>query len=522
MNISNAAQHRGLLVFHLALLLATVAPMLSVEIPPLADLPNHLARLHILANLETIPALKENYQVVPTITPNLLVDWMLTPMARIWSVYDVGRAFVVASMAITYGGVLLLNVMLSSRLTVWPALALPILYNHAFSWGFLNFNFGVGVVLWAFALWLCLRKRNAVVRSAALLSISAVLYLTHMLAFGLFAAVVSAHSLSVAYRQNGPRAVAILRELISVIPPFVLTLVAYVLWLENDEAVGKKLIDYGDITRKPAALVSPTMFSDSLADGVLLMFYLIAGLHLARRKKMLLAENMALPLICLAIICLVMPNTLLGVWGVDFRLPPVLLMLLIAATQPETLMARPQQKMAAIMIATVVMARVVTVWPQLQQANRQFLEFKNATHTIAEGSRVLVSGDDIPGRLALPERAYLNLALIAVIERNAFVPGLFTGNMQVRPAARNREIDAVVNPAVRSEDIVLGLDPDFSAYYLNRTDHPNGRVYWAGWPKHFDYLVRINPAPLDDRVSAELETVLHYSYFEIARIRKSK
>ncbi len=57
-----------LLGFHVALLFATIAPVLSVEIPPLADLPNHLARLHILANLENEPALQANYEIVPRLT----------------------------------------------------------------------------------------------------------------------------------------------------------------------------------------------------------------------------------------------------------------------------------------------------------------------------------------------------------------------------------------------------------------------------------------------------------------------
>lgn len=117
----------GILVgFHVALLLVTITPILLVEILPLGDFPNHLARLYILANLDAVPALQQNYQIVPTLTPYLLVDWMLTPLARIWSVYDVGRAFVAATMAMAYVGILVLSVAFFSRLTAWPALALPI------------------------------------------------------------------------------------------------------------------------------------------------------------------------------------------------------------------------------------------------------------------------------------------------------------------------------------------------------------------------------------------------------------
>ena len=215
-----------------------------------------------------------------------------------------------------------------------------------------------------------------------------------------------------------------------------------------------------------------------------------------------------------------MPNTLMGVWGVDFRLPPVLLMFLIAVTQPEILTARPAQPAVMAVVTALVLVRAVSLWPQLQLADRQFLEFKNATHEIDEGSRVLVSNDLIRGAHALSIRAFLHLQLIAVIERNAFAPELFTGITQVRPTARNRDIDAGAGPVLRSKDIVMGLEPGFISRYRNRTFDAYSRVYWADWPKNFDYLVRINPKTLDDRVAAELESITRYSFFEIAKVRK--
>jgi hypothetical protein len=144
------------------------------------------------------------------------------------------------------------------------------LYNYAFSWGFMNFNVGVGLMFWALALWLRLRHRGAWVRLAVLLILSAALYLTHMRAFGIFALIVGGHSLSVAWRRKGPMAGAIFRELVSVVPPFVLTLSVYAFWLANDGVMGEKVTTYGNVSEKIATLVSPTMFSNSLVDWALL------------------------------------------------------------------------------------------------------------------------------------------------------------------------------------------------------------------------------------------------------------
>lgn len=102
-----------------------------MEMPPLVDLPNHLARLHVLANHATDPALRENYAVIEHVSPYLLVDYLLTPLVRTFGVYDLGRGFVIVSMVTIYAGVLAISIVHFKRLTIWPALALPILFNHS-------------------------------------------------------------------------------------------------------------------------------------------------------------------------------------------------------------------------------------------------------------------------------------------------------------------------------------------------------------------------------------------------------
>lgn len=508
----------GLATLHAGLLLLTVAPILAVDIPALGDYPNHLARLTILATLDAVPALQQNYEIVPTLTPYLLVDWILTPFVRLWGAYPVGRGFVAAAMAITYGGILSLSCAQFGRLTAWPAMALPLLYNYAFSWGFMNFSFGIGLMFWALRLWLHLQTRRIGIQVAFLLGAGAILYLTHMLAFGLFALIAGSHRLSAAWRSHGGRASALAREVAPVAIPLSLILAVYAVWSANDGMPGAKVTAYGSAVEKAATLVSPTMFSNSLPDWLLLAAYLVGAVFLIGRRKLRLADDMALPLVAFGVVCLLMPNTLLGVWGVDFRLPPVLLMLAVASTCPKTVSERPAPRLLVIGAIVLVVFRVATVWPQLDQADRQFAEFRSAIQEIAPGSSVLVSIDEPKGRLALPRRAYWNLALLAVIERSAFVPILFTGVTQVRPTEAVRDLDSATGDPLRSEDLLAGLDPQFIALNRNRVLDAYHRVYWADWPGHFDYLIRISPAELDPRIAARLGPVSRHSFFEIARI----
>ena len=55
---------RFLLAIYLLLGVAALLPLALVDLPALVDYPNHLARLHIVANIGTDEALAANYQVV--------------------------------------------------------------------------------------------------------------------------------------------------------------------------------------------------------------------------------------------------------------------------------------------------------------------------------------------------------------------------------------------------------------------------------------------------------------------------
>jgi hypothetical protein len=78
-----------------------------------------------------------------------------------------------------------------------------------------------------------------------------------------------------------------------------------------------------------------------------------------------------------------------------------------------------------------------------------------------------------------------------------------------------------VSATLPTEAIAQGLDPAFVAANRNRVIDAYDRIYWAAWDKHFGYLIRINPAPMDDRIAARLGPVSRHSFFEIARVRRA-
>src|SRR5450432_1539959 len=76
----------------LALLCAVLlSPLLLVEVPPLLDYPNHLARLYVLAFGQHDPVLATMYVAHWAIIPNLAIDLIMPPVLHLLPVHVAGR-----------------------------------------------------------------------------------------------------------------------------------------------------------------------------------------------------------------------------------------------------------------------------------------------------------------------------------------------------------------------------------------------------------------------------------------------
>jgi hypothetical protein len=126
-------------------------PIFSVLVPPLVDYPNHLARMHILSAYADSVALQANYVVSWKLEPYLAMDLIVPQLAHFMSIYTAGRVFLCACLFLFVLGTAAVNAALFRRLSLWPAGSALFAYNLMFSLGFVNYLFGVGVGLFAFA-----------------------------------------------------------------------------------------------------------------------------------------------------------------------------------------------------------------------------------------------------------------------------------------------------------------------------------------------------------------------------------
>lgn len=181
-------KNRQILMLMLLAFLVSLVPLTLVSMPPIADLPNHLARIHILRTAGADPVLNQYYVVAWGILPNLVMDWLL--VALDWIPLMAAGSFSVAlTFLLILTGVLLLQHTLLGRLSVIALFAVLLLYNRMLLWGMVNYLMGVGVLLIAFALWVRMRddaptKRIVVSSLMALAVFFAISFLWYLRAFG--------------------------------------------------------------------------------------------------------------------------------------------------------------------------------------------------------------------------------------------------------------------------------------------------------------------------------------------------
>jgi hypothetical protein len=203
-NVLTAASRRGAATAAwpaalIGLSMVLLAPLLIVDVPPLLDYPNHLARLFVLASLPHDPIVARFYAAHWSIIPNLALDLAGPPLLHILPVHVVGRLLIAAAILLPVLGTIAYHAALGGR---WWALGVGLVaYNSCLHGGFLNFQIGIGVALLLAAAWLRWREQHPVRAIAAATSGSPILFACHLMGLLFFALLVGGAELFRLYRD---------------------------------------------------------------------------------------------------------------------------------------------------------------------------------------------------------------------------------------------------------------------------------------------------------------------------------
>ncbi len=416
---------RAFLPLFLALLALVCAPLALSVLPPLLDYPNHLARMYLLANLDHAPVLRQFYQLAWRPLPDLAMDALVPPLLHVMPLEWAGKLFLVATYALLTSGVAVLHRVLFGRWSAWPCLAFLLIYNRLLLWGFLNFLFGLGLALWAFAAWAAWRERGVAWRLGCGLVLALAVYFAHLMAFGVYGALVLSYEAAMLRREHASplaAARALLVAFLPLLPPLALFAMIFIP-LHGSAGMAAFGIQFARPVRKLDLLFNVFDAYSRPADIACFAAALL-GMGLAYwRHWVRLAPGIGVVLIVLAALYLLMPSTLFGATSADHRLPLVMALLLIGGSTWQA-PSRSLQRVffgAALAMLVLRLGMVATSW---QASGRVYAEILPGLDLLPEGGCLAVAypGEDIHAE-ATP---LVHLPVLAIARREAFVPSLFT------------------------------------------------------------------------------------------------
>ena len=424
------------------LFLVAALPLLSVELPPLFDYPNHLARMDLLRRLPASETLQQYYELRWRIIPNLGMDLVVPMLARIIPLAWAGKVFILASLALVAAGAALVHRTVSGRWSIWPLSAFLLLYSRVLLWGFLGYLFGVGLALVAFALWISLSEKRASARLTVSAIAALVLFFVHLMACVIYAVLVAGYELGLLWRRwPMPWWHMIARMAIAAapfLPPFALLVFA-------GDGQGLGAIHYGRIDRKLDLLFSVFDNYDRIFDvGCFVLLVLAAVLGFLRRH-LVVHPALLPPLGLLAIVYLAAPSQLMTASAVDHRLPLVIGTVLTAATISPRL-SRSGIRLVALACVALFLARMADVWVHWQRADAVYARLLPILDQVPAGGRLAVGyPPDAIGSTAVP---ITHLPVLAIVRRDAFVPTLFAnrGQQPVALAPEAERLAALARP----------------------------------------------------------------------------
>jgi hypothetical protein len=462
-------------MFFLFLLLISV-PVWTHALPPLSDYVNHLARMHVIANIDKNAYLAKFYQIDWQIIPNLTMDLVVPWLMRFVNVYVAGKIFTVFMFAVIGSGVLVLNRVLGGRWSLVPLAVFPLLYNFVFLVGLINYLFGVGVALWALAGWIWLRNRPWPYRFGLSTLSVAVLFFCHLSALGVYGMGVLAFELMRLWDRRDRKSLKpALAEFVLSGFPF---LVAVPLLAASPTMRLATRYEWEPLGKIDGLIYVFAVYSDVVTIGMLAV--LIAAGVWAVRHRLLGFNRFGWWILGVGmVVYLALPRVFFDSYMADQRVAVPLVYMLIACVDLDLRLRMVRRGFIVILLVllAVRMTEVDVSWSDLSEGEN---ELRASARQIQRGSKVFVAYADRASGGEVRDLGLVHAPCVAMIDRSALVTTAFTvvGKqvMQVRPEYRDM---------VDTED---GTPPSTAQLVVSATrpteDMPD---FWRRWTE-FDYL----------------------------------
>ncbi len=467
-----------LITLIVAFLTVALIPLFTCSPLPLADYPNHLARMYIITSLGHSPLLQRYYEIHWQLIPNLALDLVVPPLARFMPLEWAMLLFTGITLVSLVTGCFAVHRALFGRLSYAPFAVFLLLYNRQFLWGFLNYLFSLGLALLTFALWVALRRKPIGVRCGIFVILALMVFVSHLAGFGVLGVLIVGYEVHSFLQGKDCRALR--NDLVAA--TIVLGLPAALFLLFSPTRTRSTPSALWELRSRIIGLMDAfNNYTLALDAATFLLVVTAIGVGLLLRKARL-HSRMWLPLVSLALIYCVINPQLLGATGADRRLIPALFLVLACSLEWNV---RERYFVAAI--GLVFLVRTAVVIKNWSAANVIYSANVQVIDQIPRGVKVAAA----VGELNFPQLnnpPVLHLPNMAVIRRQVLINSLFVYD-GVQPLRFKPEYKGLFDTGIYSQlyEVDVRAHPNGKGPLIT-TLNPFERIHLTG----FDYLLLVN------------------------------
>lgn len=507
---------------------ALTVPVLIVDAPPLLDYANHNARLWMIAGGANFSILHDMYVVDwSRASTNIGIDLLAVVLGPLVGADHVGPLCLILSILLPCAGALMLHRRIFGGFHWWQLTFVLPVFGKTLLAGFMNFHVGVGVALVAAALDDRLARAGLVVAFIGRTLLATLALIFHPFAAlvygGLLLGLSIGKDLAPLLTWKG-LASRILPGALAVAPSVVPVLLVMLFSPHPPVSVngGHTIIQWEPFSLSGAAgdlLVAFHAYSTAFDGLVVLTLVAVAGVALLMRR-LAFHGGLLLAGIAFMAVSLVMPTRIGDGYYLEYRLAVIGTFTLLTAVRPEFVTRQVNLVLSALFFV-LALARTGVVGAAWVSAQQDIRSVRRAVALVPEGASILPLSRDVPegqregapfGRYFGDIPAYWGYTALPVIQRHAFVPGLFAIAGQ-QPLRVREPWLAMSTP--------YGDNPPPIAT-LHTPGHPTAKAYLNHW-RSFDYILLLNadakPRPEDRLAPDEAVLVSGRGFAELYKVK---
>jgi len=484
-----------------------LVPVFAAKIPPILDYPNHYARMWLIAGGARIYPISTMYRVVwGNASTNIGIDVVAALLGSIVPSAVISQLVLFFALALPPLGAACLHRHIFGAPHWWQIAMVLLAWNETIVAGFLNFEIALGLALLGAAADAKLVDCGARIAFAARVLIGAVILLVHPFGLLFYAVLVGALGLGSNFQPlMNPRELGrrIGRAAVACIP-IVISLVCLLVIaprLPGTTTNGRTwdVVWQGRwLLGHVLMMLGPIKTYDLTRDLVFLALLALPLVISAATRRIRFHAGLLLAAVVLMILSNFMPIEVAGTWAIEMRIPCMAALALVVSMRPDIPFGRHWNWLglaAALLLASTKTLWITHVWIERQA---DVVSVERALLRVPPGS-VILSMDNEPSRedIALAplgrffqqgtQPVYWHYPTLAIVERHAFVPTLFTAvgkqPITVLPPWDQIAVSEGILPGVHLID-----DPTAAARF----------PYLKYWRDRFEFLLVVN-ADMSDR-----------------------